>query len=101
MIKDRVPTHTVKARPATDTEQARINREARPVVPSYGCLILFFGIAPAVALGWLGARLGGSVSPGAAQWGRFIGVIIGVITLIIALISYFRFERRMRARARR
>src|SRR5829696_5971052 len=101
MIKDRVPTHTITSRPATDSERARINQEARPVVPSYGCLILFFGIVPAVGLGWLGARLGSRIGPGAAQWGRFIGVIIGALTLIIALSSYIRFERRMRARARR
>jgi hypothetical protein len=93
------PKHHITTRPATPRECEIIVNQARFDFVSYGCLTLFFGVVPAVGLGWLGAWIGSFISPDARAFGRYIGWALSVVLLLYALVSFTPFSRRQRKTA--
>jgi len=85
-------------RSPSPSEARVITRGSRPVAASYGCLALLFGVAPAfylrVPLKWLLARVAPPLVPSAPS----IAFAVSLVCCAGALISYYRYERQLRAR---
>jgi len=67
-------------------------------IVSYGCLVIFFGIAPILLLGQIGAWLAKKVPGQPISAARGIGWIVGVSILVYALTSLHPHMRKQRAR---
>src|SRR5687768_18621178 len=90
----------IEHRQPTAEERRHIDADTRPDWASYGCLFLIFAIGIPVILfkaaGWLGSL----ISPEVAKVVRIGALVAAVAVLFWILQSFFRFERRMRRRAR-
>ncbi len=93
--------HTITERHPTLHEQRLIARRVSPDLASYGCITLGLGIGPVYILGKLGAWLGALVSPAASAYGQYAGWCIAAIILVLAIVSFNRYERRLRQLAER
>ena len=65
-------------------------------VASYGCIAVIFGVVPVVLLGRLAGELAGSSSES-----RWIGRLLGLVIFVVAVGSFYSYERRLRRRATR
>jgi hypothetical protein len=91
--------HTITTRTPSPEEQWLIAGRARPDFASYGCLTLFFAIAPVYPLGKLGGWLGGFISADAATYGQWLGWLVAALLFVVAIVSFLPYDRRRRQRA--
>jgi hypothetical protein len=91
--------HQRATRAPTDDELGLIVSQAKADIASYGCLILFFGVVPAIGFGWLGGWVGSFISPEAAAIGRCIGWAASAVILISVLVTFIPSARRRQEKA--
>jgi hypothetical protein len=72
---------------------------AKPDIASWGCLVIFLGIAPVYLLGELGGLLGGFISDDASAYGQWIGWFLAALLFLWTVATFLPHERRLRRRA--
>jgi len=99
--RQEVFVHTITSRQLTADEQRLISARAKPEYATYGCLVVFFALVPAIGLGLFGAWVGSFLSAPAAMIGLGVGCCIAALVFLSALVPFIKYDRRRRKRALR
>ncbi len=91
--------YSITTRSPTSAEQRLIEARSKSDAASIGCIVIFFGVVPALLLGQLGKWLGGFIAPHVAIYGQWIGWSVAAIIFLTFLWKFSRLERRRRQRA--
>lgn len=91
--------HTITTRTPSPTEQRLIADRTKPDIASWGCLVIFFGIAPVYLLGKVGGWVGGFIFDDASAYGQWIVWILAVFLFVSAVVTFLPYERRLRKKA--